>query len=61
MRMNKDKNMEKPGENEEPATVDGPASYEEELKDYSKTGQEDLIDNMPDSHPEPSPTRKENS
>jgi len=61
MRMNKDKNMEKPAENEEPATVDGPASYEEELKDYSKTGQEDLIDNMPDSHPEPSPTRKENS
>ena len=61
MRMNKDKIIEETADNEEPATVDGPASYEEELKDYSKTGQEDLIDNMPDSHPEPSPTRKENS
>ncbi|MGI8633772.1 MAG: hypothetical protein ACR2KZ_00065 [Segetibacter sp.] len=56
--MDKDENIDKPGNNEEPATVAGPASYEEELKDYSKTGGEDLIDNMPDSHPEPSPTRK---
>jgi len=40
---------------EEPATVPGPASYEEELKDYSKTGNDDPIDNLPDCHPEPAP------
>jgi hypothetical protein len=46
--------------NDEPTSVPGPAPYEEELKDYSKTSEEDLIDNMPDSHPEPSPTKGTN-
>lgn len=40
---------------EEPATVEGPAPYEEELKDYSKTSESDLKKNMPASHPEPTP------
>jgi hypothetical protein len=41
---------------DEPATLPGPLKGEEELKDYSKDEDEDIIDNMPDSHPEPSPT-----
>jgi hypothetical protein len=57
--MNKDKSIDKPESNQESATVAGPASHGEELKDYSKAGEENLIDNMPDSHPEPSPTKKE--
>jgi hypothetical protein len=40
---------------DEPATIPGPTSGEEELKDYSKVGENDLTENMPDSHPEPSP------
>lgn len=55
--MDKNKIENGVGENDEPATLPGPASYEEELKDYSKTNDEDLIDNMPDNHPEPSPTK----
>ena len=55
--MDKDDSKNNPVDNDEPTTVPDPASYEEELKDYSKTSEEDLIDNMPDSHPEPSPTK----
>jgi hypothetical protein len=47
--------------NDDPATVPGPAAFEEELRDYSKTNDENLIDNMPDSHPEPSPTQNPQS
>jgi len=43
----------------EPATLPGPASYEEELKDYSDAGAGDLIDNLPDAHPEPKPHKDE--
>jgi len=54
-----DSNNKQSSENlAEPATVPGPASYEEELKDYSKDSDEGLIDNMPDSHPEPKPTQE---
>jgi hypothetical protein len=48
--MQKDESKNKQGSVDEPATVAGPASYEEELKDYSKAGEEDPIDNLPDSH-----------
>ena len=42
---------------DEPATVDSPAGGEEDIKD-GEQGEDDLIDNMPDSHPEPPPTKK---
>lgn len=42
---------------DEPATVAGPSSFEEELKDYNKTNDQDVIENLPESHPEPSPTK----
>ena len=42
---------------EEPATLPGPAPYEEELKDYEHEGEEDLLDNLPDTHPEPKPSK----
>jgi len=48
-------------DNSEPTTVPGPAPYEEGLRDYSETNEDDLIDNMPDSHPEPSPTKNTNT
>jgi len=47
------------GKADEPATLPGPAPYEEELKDYANEGEEDLIDNMPDAHPEPKPSLQE--
>jgi hypothetical protein len=59
--MNKDESLKRTTIKEEPATVPSPASYEEELKDYSKEGEEDATDNLPDSHPEPSPTRQKNN
>jgi hypothetical protein len=54
--MEADREKDQTDTPDEPATVAGPNSYEEELKDYSNTGKDDLTDNMPDSHPEPSPT-----
>jgi hypothetical protein len=41
--------------NEEPATLSGPAPYEEELKDYSKADVGDTEDDTPATHPEPRP------
>ena len=41
----------------DPASVRGAHPYEEGLKDYSKTGSDDAIDNLPDSNPEPSPAK----
>jgi hypothetical protein len=46
---------------DEPATLPGPAPYEEELKDYEHDGEEDLLDNLPDAHPEPKPALSNNS
>lgn len=61
--MNKDVSIKKPDNSEDTVNVPGPAPYEEELKDYSKKGEEeeDLIDNLPDSHPEPSPTKEKDN
>lgn len=59
--MNKDENKDTERDNSEPATVPGPASYEEELKDYSRVAGDDPIDNMPDSHPEPTPLENSNT
>jgi hypothetical protein len=59
--MNNDESENSLEEKDEPATVPGPASYEEELKDYSKTNEDDAIDNLPDSNPEPSPTGNNNT
>jgi len=53
--MGDEKGVGKAAIADEPITVPGPANYEEELKDYSKTGNDDPIDNLPDSHPEPAP------
>lgn len=47
--------------NNEPATVPSPAPYEEELKNYNIAREEDLIENLPDTHPEPSPTKNKNT
>jgi hypothetical protein len=42
--------------NDEPATLPGPAPYEEELKDYAHDGEED-VENTPEMHPEPRPLK----
>lgn len=57
--MDKDEIKNNPG-NDAPATPAKPAGDVEE-SEYSETGEEDLIDNIPDSHPGPSPTKKENT
>ena len=47
--------------NNEPATLPGPAPYEEELKDYEHEGEEDLIDNLPEAHPATKPSEVKKS
>jgi len=42
---------------DEPATVDSHPGGEEDLKSHEH-GEDDLIDNLPDSHPEPPPAKK---
>ena len=42
---------------EEPATLPGPAPYEEELKDYSKTLDIEISEDSPVIHPEPKPIK----
>jgi hypothetical protein len=42
---------------DEPATLPGPAPYEEGLKDYEHEGKEDLIENLPAAHPLPKPAQ----
>lgn len=58
--MNKNEGKNMLDDNDDPATLPGPAIYEEELKDYTKESEDDPVDNLPDSHPEPSPTATTN-
>ena len=50
--MSKDENKN----SEQPATLPDARPGEEELKDYDNRD-EDLLDNTPEAHPAPSPTK----
>jgi hypothetical protein len=55
--MKQEETKKQPGSNHEPATLHNPAENEEGIKD-GEQGEDDLIDNMPDSHPAPEQTKK---
>jgi len=55
--MEKDENKKDESNNEGAAAAPGTLGSEEEIKD-SEQGEDELIDNIPDSHPEPRPTKK---
>jgi len=55
--MNPEETKKQPPTTNEPATVPDPAGGEEDIKD-GEQGEDDLVDNMPDSHPAPLPANK---